>query len=573
MGCQGCVRGGLGVHPWGVFLGCIFGVYLWDVSMGCIHGMHPWGVFWGVFMGYIHGMYFWGIFMGCIYGVYFWGVSMGCIFGVYFGVHFWGVFMGYIHGVYFGVYFWGLSMGCIFGVYFGVYLWDLSMGCIFGLYFSGVSMGCVFVLYPWGVFWGVFSECILGCIYGMYPWGVFWGAFLGCIHAVPGLASPALPLLSPRGGGDKTLEPRGHCDTAAPAPPPPPPAAPRRCHLSPRRRCRHQRHHRPPAPPLPPRPSRAAEPISPSRGHRGGASRRRHQQNPPMSKEGWVGAWRPHRPRVPVAGRFRSPGPQYGLPSGIGESGSAGPAGDRSRQDQVPASPCPPPGCEHRDPSALRAPGYTFGLRLRGPEQPRSPGPQYLVPTGVTARGRDRAPAFTMSGRARQPRAMDTPGPAYYSPELADRMTLPSAPACTVASRARQNKPQQTPGPGSYQLPPVMGPNQVIKKSAPQCTMTGRAPSMFDDKRMTPGPSRYGTVDTNVYMARAPRCTIAGRSRPRPILHTPGPCDYSPKQASEDGDGDRAQDRDPRPPSFTPPLSPRRARIMDRRSASGTRKT
>ncbi|XP_032912770.1 outer dense fiber protein 3B [Catharus ustulatus] len=140
-----------------------------------------------------------------------------------------------------------------------------------------------------------------------------------------------------------------------------------------------------------------------------------------------------------------------------------------------------------------------------------------------------------MSGRARQRRASDTPGPAYYSPELADRMTLPSAPACSVTSRGRQDKPQQTPGPGSYQLPPVMGPHLVNKKSAPQCTMTGRGPSIFENKKTTPGPSKYSTVDTNVYMTRAPRCTMTGRSRPRAVSHTPGPSDYSPKQSQKQG--------------------------------------
>uniref|UniRef100_A0A8C3Y9S8 Outer dense fiber protein 3-like protein 2 n=1 Tax=Catharus ustulatus TaxID=91951 RepID=A0A8C3Y9S8_CATUS len=213
-----------------------------------------------------------------------------------------------------------------------------------------------------------------------------------------------------------------------------------------------------------------------------------------MSKHRWVGSWRPHRPRVPVASQFRSPGPQYGLPSGI--------------------------GYEHCDPSTQRAPAFSFGLRLGDPELPRSPGPQYMVPTGCTARGRDRGPAFTMSGRARQRRASDTPGPGeprreggagQKPPELWGRVPSP-------------------PGPGSYQLPPVMGPHLVNKKSAPQCTMTGRGPSIFENKKTTPGPSKYSTVDTNVYMTRAPRCTMTGRSRPRAVSHTPGPSDYSPNQ-------------------------------------------
>ncbi|XP_059703890.1 ciliary microtubule associated protein 1B [Haemorhous mexicanus] len=228
-----------------------------------------------------------------------------------------------------------------------------------------------------------------------------------------------------------------------------------------------------------------------------------------MPDDGWVGPWRPHRPRGPTSAVYRSPGPKYGISGGIG-------------QDQ-------------RDPSGRRAPAYTFGMRLEGPEEPRSPGPQYLVPADCTARGRERGPAFTMSGRPREQRASDTPGPAYYSPEQANRVTLPSAPACSVRSRTRPDKPQQTPGPATYQLPPVVGPRLVDKTSTPQYTMTGRGRSIFDDNKKTPGPNKYGTVDTNLYMARAPRCTIVGRTHSRPTSNTPSPSDYYPKPERKQG--------------------------------------
>ncbi|XP_050841146.1 outer dense fiber protein 3B [Serinus canaria] len=219
-----------------------------------------------------------------------------------------------------------------------------------------------------------------------------------------------------------------------------------------------------------------------------------------MPDDGWVGPWRPHRPRGPTSAVYRNPGPKYGISGGMG-------------QDQ-------------RDPSGRRAPAYTFGMRLEGPEEPRSPGPQYLVPADCTARGRERGPAFTMSGRPREQRASDTPGPAYYSPEQATRVTLPSAPACSVRSRIRPDKPQQTPGPATYQLPPVVG---------PQYTMTGRGRSIFDDNKKTPGPNKYGAVDTNLYMARAPRCTIVGRTHSRPTSNTPSPSDYYPKPDRKQG--------------------------------------
>ncbi|RMB90228.1 hypothetical protein DUI87_33364 [Hirundo rustica rustica] len=79
------------------------------------------------------------------------------------------------------------------------------------------------------------------------------------------------------------------------------------------------------------------------------------------------------------------------------------------------------------------------------------------------------------------------------------------------------------------------GPRQVTKTSSPQYSFTGRGPSIFDDTKRTPGPSKYGTVDPNVYMARAPRCTMAGRSRPPPASNTPGPSDYNPKEGRKQG--------------------------------------
>lgn len=32
----------------------------------------------------------------------------------------------------------------------------------------------------------------------------------------------------------------------------------------------------------------------------------------------WVGSWRPHRPRGPIAAMYNSPGPTYALPGATG---------------------------------------------------------------------------------------------------------------------------------------------------------------------------------------------------------------------------------------------------------------
>lgn len=40
-----------------------------------------------------------------------------------------------------------------------------------------------------------------------------------------------------------------------------------------------------------------------------------------MGSEVWVGTWRPHRPRGPIAAHYRSPGPKYKLPTNTGSKG------------------------------------------------------------------------------------------------------------------------------------------------------------------------------------------------------------------------------------------------------------
>ncbi|KAM4783684.1 ciliary microtubule associated protein 1B [Cyanocitta cristata] len=90
-----------------------------------------------------------------------------------------------------------------------------------------------------------------------------------------------------------------------------------------------------------------------------------------------------------------------------------------------------------------------------------------------------------------------------------------------MSFRGRPDTPQETPGPASYQLPPVMGSGLVNKRSAPQYSLTGRGPSIFDYETRTPGPLNYNTVDTDVYMARAPPLHH-GRAAPAPAgLHHP----------------------------------------------------
>ncbi|KAM7115070.1 ciliary microtubule associated protein 1B isoform 2-T2 [Molossus nigricans] len=147
-----------------------------------------------------------------------------------------------------------------------------------------------------------------------------------------------------------------------------------------------------------------------------------------MGSDIWVGPWRPHRPRGPIAAFYRGPGPKYKLPSNTGYI--------------------------LHDPSRPRAPAFTFGLRLPKQQTDCSPGPGYLVPARMTARGSDSTPAYSIYGRPRLMAPSLTPGPGRYSPERAGNAAYPSAPRHTIAPRNwGMHTEQHIPDPGSLRLP------------------------------------------------------------------------------------------------------------------------
>ncbi|XP_074882845.1 ciliary microtubule associated protein 1B [Buteo buteo] len=226
-----------------------------------------------------------------------------------------------------------------------------------------------------------------------------------------------------------------------------------------------------------------------------------------MSANAWVGSWRPHRPRGPIAALYSSPGPKYGLPTNV--------------------------GYRLHDPSRGRAPAYSFGVRTGGRQEDRSPGPVYLLPPGTTAKGKDGTPAFSIYSRPRDLPPIHTPGPGCYSPERAGRLAFPSAPACSLRSRTRQGIIYQTPGPAAYRLPPMLGPRVVSKSSAPNYSIPGRSNvgAFYEDLCKTPGPCRYRVVDADVYKRRAPQYSMLARNPlPGDTTAKPGPGAYSPEQ-------------------------------------------
>ncbi|XP_039719026.1 ciliary microtubule associated protein 1B isoform X2 [Pteropus medius] len=244
-----------------------------------------------------------------------------------------------------------------------------------------------------------------------------------------------------------------------------------------------------------------------------------------MGLDVWVGPWRPHRPRGPIAALYRGPGPKYKLP--------------------------PNTGYILHDPSRPRAPAYTFGLRLPTQQTSCGPGPGHLVPARMTVRGPDGTPAYSIYGRPRQAAPCLTPGPGRYFPERAGNATYPSAPRHTIAPRNWGiHTVQQTPGPGTYSVPSLLGPRVIGKVSAPTYSIYGRhaAGSFFEDLSKTPGPCAYHVVNPGIYKSRAPQFTMLARtSLPQDNTLNPGPAAYNVDQVIWSS---RSRHRKPRGWSF-----------------------
>uniref|UniRef100_A0A670JBC2 Outer dense fiber protein 3-like n=1 Tax=Podarcis muralis TaxID=64176 RepID=A0A670JBC2_PODMU len=231
-----------------------------------------------------------------------------------------------------------------------------------------------------------------------------------------------------------------------------------------------------------------------------------------MSADVWVGSWRPHRPRGPIAALYSSPGPKYALPTNV--------------------------GYPLHDPSRYRAPAYSFGIRRPQELVGCSPGPGYLIPTNMTMRGKDGIPAFSIYGRPRDVMSFMTPGPGRYSPEKAKNLAYPSAPNYSLASRTKNFDYDQSPGPAAYGLPPMLGPKVIGKSTAPNYSIFGRSMigSFYEDLSKTPGPCNYRLVDPSVYKNRPPHFSMLARNMP-PGDNTlkPGPGAYSPEKVRTSG--------------------------------------
>ncbi|EHB03473.1 Outer dense fiber protein 3B [Heterocephalus glaber] len=243
-----------------------------------------------------------------------------------------------------------------------------------------------------------------------------------------------------------------------------------------------------------------------------------------MGSDVWVGAWRPHLPRGPIAALYNGPGPKYKLPPNTGRGG---------------AGPWKQPGEGDSGGSGREGTRLTLGAPPRLPPTRCGPGPRPPVPPRLTVRGPDSAPAYSIQGRLRHSAPFRTPGPGRYFPERAGNATYPSAPRHTIAPRNwGVGAWQQTPGPGAYTVPSLLGPGVIGKVSAPTYSIYGRSAvgSCFEDLSKSPGPCAYHVVNPGVYKTRAPQFTMLGRtSPPRDNTLKPGPAAYNVNQHRKPG--------------------------------------
>ncbi|XP_059793288.1 ciliary microtubule associated protein 1B isoform X2 [Balaenoptera ricei] len=245
-----------------------------------------------------------------------------------------------------------------------------------------------------------------------------------------------------------------------------------------------------------------------------------------MGSEVWVGPWRPHRPRGPIAALYSGPGPKYKLPASTGYI--------------------------LHDPSRPRAPAFTFGARLPTQQTSRGPGPGHLVPARMTVRGRDGAPAYSIFGRPRHAAPFLTPGPARApirspmqfrpTPRSAPqagtsrsergtrrtpaRLGTPSLPETGASVRSRR---PQAPGPT---LCPRSWARASSVKFRPRFTpSTAAARWAASARTSTPGPCAYPVVSPGIYKPRAPQFSMLARtSLPQGNSLNPGPAAYNVDQ-------------------------------------------
>uniref|UniRef100_A0A672F6F5 Tripartite motif containing 35-30 n=1 Tax=Salarias fasciatus TaxID=181472 RepID=A0A672F6F5_SALFA len=191
--------------------------------------------------------------------------------------------------------------------------------------------------------------------------------------------------------------------------------------------------------------------------------------------EPWVGPWRPHRPRRPIAAMHQTPGPnKYLLPSLTGTS--------------------------KHDPTKSKSPAFSMASRHLQSTVHHSPGPAHFVEPNTTRTGRHTAPGVSLKGKRQSQVKFAGPGPVFHFA-----------------------------GPADYRVKPV--PKPVNPKASSTFGHRPTAGGFYESTGQTPGPAAYGAVKLDKWKRKAPEYTMAGRpsarqqnvTTPGPAAHRPGP--------------------------------------------------
>ena len=150
----------------------------------------------------------------------------------------------------------------------------------------------------------------------------------------------------------------------------------------------------------------------------------------------------------------------------------------------------------------------------------------------ITRNGKDGTPIYSINGRSKIPKEFQTPAPGTYKTEVVHPQGERHAPSYTMGARLPIRRGDSNPAANRYALPPLLGSNQINKRSAPSYSMTKRSNrgSPSEDLSRTPGPGQYQAIEPNVVYNRGPVYSLQSRNpMPQDGTCKPGPGQHSPE--------------------------------------------
>ncbi|KAI8896934.1 hypothetical protein BC833DRAFT_595507 [Globomyces pollinis-pini] len=238
---------------------------------------------------------------------------------------------------------------------------------------------------------------------------------------------------------------------------------------------------------------------------------------------------------IPIAARAKGPGPAaYSLPPTIGFQAKT---------------------------KGIRAPAYSFGIKLQSDRDEQIPGPNKFFPQ-TTRTGLSKGPAFSLHGgyKKKDPSkasaidwdtpGKDTPGPGKYYPRYIPSKE-PKAPAYSISPRRQTEKANENPGPAEYEINATLGMHPIVTvPAAAAYSIKPQRPLKLE--HISPGPAAYNPMNPSKIKNAAPAYSLGARLVKEEIprikkvdngdgtfkevkregaMPTPGPGEYSPKLA------------------------------------------